>query len=80
MRLKTDEPILAQAVIAAAMGVGMKLVHVIAALPLLFGSLSGKATAQLPSASVRISRERMSEMTRVLASDEFEGRCMGTRG
>ena len=36
------------------------------------------ATAAAPAPSV--SAERMSEITRVLASDEFEGRSMGTRG
>ncbi len=58
----------------------MKLVHVIAVLPMLLGSQLGQAMAQAPSASARISTERMSEITRVLASDEFEGRSMGTRG
>lgn len=57
----------------------MKIVHVIAALPLLLGGLMEEATAQAPSAAARVSTERMSEMTRVLASDEFEGRSMGTR-
>ncbi|MDQ3078920.1 MAG: M20/M25/M40 family metallo-hydrolase [Pseudomonadota bacterium] len=55
------------------------MIH-IAALSLLFGSLGGAAAAQAPSTSARVSLERMSEMTRVLASDEFEGRSMGTRG
>lgn len=58
----------------------MKIVHVIAALPLLLGGLVAEATAQAPFAAGRISTERMSEMTRVLASAEFEGRSMGTRG
>ena len=58
----------------------MKIEHVIAALaPLLLGH-AGQATAQAPSAPPRVSTERMSEMTRVLASDDFEGRSMGTRG
>ena len=58
----------------------MKIVHVVAALaPLLVGG-GGQAAAQTPSAPPRVSMERMSEVTRVLASDPFEGRSMGTRG
>ena len=58
----------------------MKIIHVIAALaPLLIGQ-GGEATAQAPSVPPQVSTKRMSEMTRVLASDEFEGRSMGTRG
>jgi len=58
----------------------MKIVHAIAALALLSIGRGEQATGQAPSAPPRISMERMSEMTRVLASDEFEGRSMGTRG
>ncbi|MBA3729400.1 MAG: M20/M25/M40 family metallo-hydrolase [Sphingomonas sp.] len=57
----------------------MKNTH-IAALSLLLGSFGGAGIAQSPASPSRVSLERMSEMTRVLASDEFEGRSMGTRG
>ena len=58
----------------------MEIVHVVAALAALLIARGEQATGQAPSAPPRISMERMSEMTRVLASDEFEGRSMGTRG
>jgi len=38
------------------------------------------ATSPAVSAGPRVSMERMSEITRVLASDEFQGRSMGTAG
>ena len=38
------------------------------------------AAESAPAPAPRISAERMSEMTRVLASDEFQGRSMGTPG
>ena len=38
------------------------------------------AAALAPVATSQISAERMSEITRVLASDEFQGRSMGTPG
>ena len=57
----------------------MRIVHVVGALaPMLVGI--GSATAQAPAAAPRVSTQRMSEITRVLASDPFEGRSMGTRG
>ena len=57
----------------------MKIVHVTAALAPLLMVCGGQSVAQAPAVA-RISTERMSEMTRVLASDAFEGRSMGTRG
>jgi Zn-dependent M28 family amino/carboxypeptidase len=57
----------------------MKFGSVIAALPLMLAAAS-EATAQAPSAPTQISTKRMSDMTRVLASDEFQGRSMGTPG
>ena len=58
---------------------------------LLLAALAGCETAQppppailavdpVPTEAPKISAERMSEMTRVLASDAFEGRSMGTPG
>ena len=58
----------------------MKITQVIAALAPMWLVPAGQAAAQASSASGRISTQRMSEMTRVLASDAFEGRSMGTRG
>jgi Zn-dependent M28 family amino/carboxypeptidase len=52
----------------------MKMLSIVAALPL-FCTLAAAAPAQ-----PRISAQRMSDITRVLASDAFEGRSMGTRG
>jgi len=57
----------------------MKIVNVIAALTPLMMVCGGPSVAQAPAVP-RISTERMSQMTRVLASDAFEGRSMGTRG
>ena len=57
----------------------MKFVHATAALaPLLLASAA--VGAQPAISPARVSTQRMSEMTRVLASDAFEGRSMGTRG
>ena len=38
------------------------------------------AVDPVPAAAAQISAERMSEITRVLASDEFQGRSMGGPG
>lgn len=42
--------------------------------------IAGAAQAASPAASSKISAQRMSEITRVLASDEFQGRSMGGPG
>ena len=58
----------------------MKIVQVFAALAPLILVPAGQASAQAPSSPPQVSTERMSETTRVLASDAFEGRSMGTPG
>jgi Zn-dependent M28 family amino/carboxypeptidase len=56
----------------------MRFAHVMAALPLLFAGVP--VPAQAPARAEAVDTRRMSEMTRVLASDAFEGRSMGTAG
>src|SRR5687768_13030442 len=63
---------------ARSRGVHMKFAHMMAALPLLFAG--GPVLAQAPARAEAVDTRRMSEMTRVLASDAFEGRSMGTAG
>src|SRR5687768_14166774 len=63
---------------ARSKGVQMRFAHVMAALPLLFAGVP--VPAQAPARAETVDTRRMSEMTRVLASDAFEGRSMGTAG
>jgi len=56
----------------------MKLMRTVATLASLWALLSAQA-APVPS-TPKISTQRMSEITRVLASNEFQGRSMGTKG
>jgi Zn-dependent M28 family amino/carboxypeptidase len=57
----------------------MKIRCVVAAAAV-FMTVAVHAAPQPSAAAPRVNTERMSQITRVLASDEFEGRSMGTRG